>query len=197
MILFFLNRHRKNWPNSQRITVYYFFPNYHWALKNMVWIRKKPILDPGSRGLKGTGSGSATLLYTASARYGTTAYPKLNPSMMFVQERILCGLRVSHHRRGPAVRVPVRLLGLGVQQSQPVRGQDGRERQCCLSGRVFNYCGNVWVSVHTKGWSPIDWADYPLKVCFIGINSKKPSLISNYRQKCKEFLEKSAIFYKF
>jgi hypothetical protein len=32
-----------------------------------------------------------------------------------------------------------RLLGLGVQQSQPVCGQDGRERQCCLSGRVFNY----------------------------------------------------------
>jgi hypothetical protein len=35
------------------------------------------------------------------------------------------------------------LLSLGVQQSQPVCGQDGRERQCCLSGRVFNYCGNI------------------------------------------------------
>jgi hypothetical protein len=35
------------------------------------------------------------------------------------------------------------LLGLGVQQSQPVRRQDGRERQCCLSGMLFNYCGNV------------------------------------------------------
>jgi hypothetical protein len=36
-----------------------------------------------------------------------------------------------------------------------------------------------------------------LRSVFIGITSKKLSLISNYRQKCKEFLEKSAIFYKF
>jgi hypothetical protein len=57
---------KKIWANFSKncITFYSKICHYH-ALKNMglgSGIRKKPIPDPGSRGQKGTGSGSATLI---------------------------------------------------------------------------------------------------------------------------------------
>ncbi len=67
------------------------------------------------------------------------------------------------------------LLGLGVQQSQPVRWQDGWEQQCCLSGMLFNYCGNIRVPVRllhlgVQQSQPVRWQDgWERQCCLSGM----------------------------
>jgi hypothetical protein len=62
------------WANFKRIVEVFTQKNFQYALKYMglgsgirdprSGIRKKPIPDPGSRGQKGTGSGSTTLVFS-------------------------------------------------------------------------------------------------------------------------------------
>jgi hypothetical protein len=66
IFLFLICRRKKFGPIFQEL-LKFLLKKLSLSSKKRVWdpgseIRKKPILDPGSRGQKGTGSGSATLL---------------------------------------------------------------------------------------------------------------------------------------
>jgi hypothetical protein len=66
---------KKIWPNFQRIVEVFTQKIFNMLSNIWVWdprsgIRKKPIPDPGSRGQKGTGSGSGSATLLAKVKKG-------------------------------------------------------------------------------------------------------------------------------